>query len=508
MNEVCKETCIIVDRCSQFLQNSGSKLEIDPSQKSRGTLSFLSTLQKTTWTCIVEGVTEYCRIVYDIFPISHKIQVLSSDEAVSNVNNFDEESQTIQHILKGFGDIGPPKKISEWTGPVSIYPGVAEGAEILLAKSTKEISKKVTKRLIVITSLEDESDARSISNVVWELQNEQDKASLCHIDLVVVNISAKGVIINTKKEVSSHLNSTTMTFKTSHCAIKIAKLTRSHYNLHSTIITGIPMKEEQHAGTSANYDVEIIHSAAAHLDADYSGSSPQKRDIASRAPVTLKWCTPKANTMQDLQPCFGAYKVTPSEVNSRPAACLIMFLLQGDVYIHVLASGRSPLEDPPAITEGIGGRVTDYRVNDFGKFMKENRLAPYTTNTEDEPNKKAFARLERYSKHWPTVISDTLIFNMPASLDPLLTLLLKPTLTEDEVQDCKKVIFKLQAMESRSDSLPLPIVTLKGKGTKKEEQYKQVWEELDSYIEGASSTSFMHKKGNRSILRGVIFLRF
>lgn len=301
--------------------------------------------------------------------------------------------------------------------------------------------------------------------------------------------------------------------------MKISKLTRVHYNLHSTIITGIPMKEEQHAGTSANYDVEIIHSAAAHLDADWLAESSSRKDFSSRLPVTLKWCTPKANTIQDLQPCFGAYKVTPSEVNSRPAACLIMFLLQGrtvmleapkksgakvlthmlqchggDVYIHVLASGRSPLEDPPTITEGIGGRVTDYRINDFGKFMKENRLAPYMGSSDQEENKMALSRLERYSKHWPMVISDTLIFNMPASLDPLLTLLLKPTLSEDEVQECKKVIFKLQAMESRSDSLPLPIVTLKGKGTKKEEQYKQVWAELDLYIEGASTTSFMHKK--------------
>ena len=73
MNNICKETCFVVDRCSQFLQNSGSKLEIDSSLKSRGTLSFLSTLQKTTWTCIVEGVSEYCRIVYDIFPDLYKV---------------------------------------------------------------------------------------------------------------------------------------------------------------------------------------------------------------------------------------------------------------------------------------------------------------------------------------------------------------------------------------------------------------------------------------------------
>ena len=39
------------------------------------------------------------------------------------------------------------------------------------------------------------------------------------------------------------------------------------------------------------------------------------------------------------------------------------FFTTGDVYIHVLTSGKSPLEDPPSISEGIGGKVTDYRIN-------------------------------------------------------------------------------------------------------------------------------------------------
>lgn len=40
-----------------------------------------------------------------------------------------------------------------------------------------------------------------------------------------------------------------------------------------------------------------------------------------------------------------------------------LFLVQGDVYIHTLVTGRNPLDDPPSISEGIGGRVTDYRIN-------------------------------------------------------------------------------------------------------------------------------------------------
>lgn len=45
---------------------------------------------------------------------------------------------------------------------------------------------------------------------------------------------------------------------------KLSHLILSHYELSSTTVTGIPMKEEQNASSSANYDVEIFHSLNAH----------------------------------------------------------------------------------------------------------------------------------------------------------------------------------------------------------------------------------------------------
>lgn len=34
----------------------------------------------------------------------------------------------------------------------------------------------------------------------------------------------------------------------------------------------------------------------------------------------------------------------------------------GEIFIHTLVTARSVLEDPPSISEGCGGRVTDYRI--------------------------------------------------------------------------------------------------------------------------------------------------
>ena len=35
----------------------------------------------------------------------------------------------------------------------------------------------------------------------------------------------------------------------------------------------------------------------------------------------------------------------------------------GEIFVHAINTARSLLEDPPSISEGCGGRVTDYSIN-------------------------------------------------------------------------------------------------------------------------------------------------
>ena len=34
-----------------------------------------------------------------------------------------------------------------------------------------------------------------------------------------------------------------------------------------------------------------------------------------------------------------------------------------DIFLHALGINRCPFGDPPSILEGVGGKVTDYRIN-------------------------------------------------------------------------------------------------------------------------------------------------
>jgi hypothetical protein len=40
----------------------------------------------------------------------------------------------------------------------------------------------------------------------------------------------------------------------------------------------------------------------------------------------------------------------------------VVFSHGGEIFIHTLSPARSVLEEPPSISEGPGGRVTDYRI--------------------------------------------------------------------------------------------------------------------------------------------------
>lgn len=133
------------------------------------------------------------------------------------------------------------------------------------------------------------------------------------------------------------------------------------------------------------------------------------------------------------------HRITPVDVNSRPSSCLINFLLNGrsvmlemprkqggkltshmlaahggEIFIHTLCTARSVLEDPPSISEGCGGRVTDYRITDFGQFIQQNKLVPLKRNKPDDmsPIQKMKLRLERQTKVWPMTINSTLLFNL------------------------------------------------------------------------------------------------
>ena len=107
---------------------------------------------------------------------------------------------------------------------------------------------------------------------------------------------------------------------------KLLSLALRHYDLASTTVTGIPMKEEQNASSSANYDVELFHKASAHVkllasnefntivgnsssavgtDALQQWIPQARKEGYEYSTITLKWCTPRNSAQSDLHNCTG-----------------------------------------------------------------------------------------------------------------------------------------------------------------------------------------------------------
>ncbi|XP_014479751.1 PREDICTED: protein asunder homolog isoform X1 [Dinoponera quadriceps] len=547
------KTVFVLDHTPYFGISTECPLEFD-FLKGRGqNLIPLAPICKSLWTTSVEASLEYCRIVWDLFPNGKLIRFVVTDRAAYVLNSWSPSQQNLNHIMNGTAILGVPTKVPEPGEDYSVVHGLrvaigtlTECSEIQHEKRTslnENANNLVNRgRVICITSARDDSNMKSLENIFLNELAQENKTALasdrlvpidyCH--LVILNIFPSNiepqVTSQGPREVSPLLTVEVHSIKASALYSKLSHLILSHYDLASTTVTGIPMKEEQNASSSANYDVEIFHSSAAHAvilrgnpqDSALVKTFRRFEEGSEYETVTLKWCTPRGCSASEMQNCTAMHRITPVDVNSRPSSCLINFLLNGrsvmlemarktggktishllaahggEIFIHTLSTARSVLEDPPSISEGCGGRVTDYRITDFGNLMRSNMLVPLkraSNDSTDGPVEKMRSRLERHTKYWPIAISGTLMFNVKQVIDPLPELMVKEKLTAEEVLQCKQVLFSLLQLEAKHEPLPLPSIGggRGGKGVRKEEHYRVLWEELETFLRHHANNSAAH----------------
>ncbi|KAL0892924.1 hypothetical protein ABMA27_014601 [Loxostege sticticalis] len=541
------KTIFVLDHTPYFGISSDFPIDFDTS-KSRGPGYVpLPPVCKSLWTCSVEAAVEYCRIVWDLFPEGKLVRFVVSDSAAHILNTWAVTQQNLTHILNGLCLVGPVRR-----GAGGDVVGLCAAIEALAEPSPKQTSQPAAERLlqnrgriICITSARDDDSIRSLAGIALNTLIQQNKkasipqpptspdanaptASLvvhyCH--LVIINVTPEKADTRVNNQALTEMGGGLMgveviVSRASNLANLLGRLVLPHYRLATTTVTGIPMKEEQNASSSANYDVEIIHSADAH-----TGLRAAQTAAEALESVVLRWWTPRG-AEGGAGSCSGPlWRVTPADVASRPSACLVNFLLNGRSVTlevpsrkgggrsasHVLAAqggelwigalgGRTPYDDPPALSEGAGGRVTDYRIKEFGALMQQNRLGPLRGSGA---NGRARARLQRHTTYWPLTISSTLIFNLGSVLEPLTRLVVQESLTDEEVDTCRGVLLSLLGMESRHEfpSAQLPS-NMRGKSSgRREEQWRQVWGELEALLRAHGASA-----AHRALLRVLLECR-
>ncbi|XP_039289924.1 integrator complex subunit 13 [Nilaparvata lugens] len=560
------KTLFLLDHTPYFGIPCECLIEFDFT-KSRGPGFIpLAPISKSLWTCSVEAAIEYCRIVWDIFPEGKLVRFVVSDSTAHVLNSWNQSQQNLTHLLSGLSAVGvppshrhtPPNEYTVVHGIRAAVKALSESSEIQHEKrnSLNETASMLLNncRVICLTSARDNISIKSIQEIFLNelVQVNKIAASSDHLipvnncHLVIINVYPNNmenvpVTPHPLREISNLLSCEVHCAKAGgQIASKLSHLILSHYDLASTTVTGIPMKEEQNASSSANYDVEIFHPSQAHtaLLKGHSADVGMIKEGTDYESVTLKWCTPRGCSAAEMHNCTAMFRVTPVDVNSRPSSCLINFLLNGrsvmlemirrgggkmishllaahggEIFIHSLVTGRSILEDPPSISEGCGGRVTDYRITDFGMLMQMNKLFPLRLSEEENkppwPIDKMKERLNRFTKYWPLTISNTSIFNFKMYMEPLLSVMVSESLTDDEVVQCKQCIYTLMTLESKHE--PLQATTAighhghhghRGKGPKRDEQYHKMWNELETYLR-----SHLHSDQHSRVLHCLLECR-
>ncbi|PSN39663.1 Protein asunder [Blattella germanica] len=511
------KTVFVLDHTPYFGISCECMIEFDFT-KSRGpTFIPLAPISKSLWTCSVEAAIEYCRIVWDLFPQGKLIRFVVSDSTAHLLNTWSPQQQNLSHVLNSLSTMGIPPRTHQMV-EYSVIHGLRAAIEALCECSeiqhekrtslTENASKVLNRcRVICLTSARDNSSMKSLEEIFQNVLLQQNKIAagsdhlitVHHCHLVIINVypnnAESQVTGHPPRDLSAILTTEVHSVKAGgQIAAKLSNLILNHYDLGSTTVTGIPMKEEQNASSSANYDVEIFHSSAAHTsilkgNAADSALIRTQREGADYETVTLKWCTPRGCSASEMQNCTAMHRITPVDVNSRPSSCLINFLLNGrsvmlemprkaggkmishllaahggEIFIHTLVTARSVLEDPPSISEGCGGRVTDYRITDFGVLMQNNKLIPIKRRFDETDSETPLSRMRaRY-------------------IDPLPGLLVKEELNDEEVVQCKQVIYSLMSLETKNESLQTPNMGQRGKGPKRDEQYRIMWSELETFL--------------------------
>lgn len=597
-SSLSEKTVFILDRATYFTQvSSGYPIEGDVLDEAKrashvyASQPAIKPFDRSLWTCTVEAVVGYCRLVWDLFtPDQRCISIISAGpykddekvpEVMEKITTWQEQDQNMDNLYKQLGKMSyvhqvvPPKRLIS-TNNISSLPNCGvnsasmikslEQALLDLSLQTTSQTERETKikptpieipkqrsysptenngRIILISSFQSQEaidELIKVFEIKIKERNDAVKealklapeglrlAPINYCDLVLVNtfpIKDDGPCSSIPESSSFRPNMHCKTYSVRsgrNIAGLLNNLCLQHNNLKSTTITGIPMKEEQSTKSSSQYDVEIVHCSSVHEDI-LSTTSPLLKDVVEIIDrngfpcdtFKLSWCTPRSTSVE-LNHCTATSRMTSVDVNSRPSACLINFLLSGrtvmlevfksknfrmtthfltshngELYIHSLPTqqSKSISQDIPPMIEALGGRVQDYRLNDFINFMKQHTLSRCYIN--DDPANRTSKLIKRQTLYWPLTVGHTILLINPVNriLDKLIQAYPKECLNQSDIDESKVCIDQLIKYEKDNAALPsVSIIDIikstntnaKGAGSKLAQLYKLLWNELEYFL--------------------------
>ncbi|CAD6199239.1 unnamed protein product [Caenorhabditis auriculariae] len=333
------------------------------------------------------------------------------------------------------------------------------------------------------------------------------------------------------------------------------------FDMFSTTVTRIPMKEEN--STSMNYDVELFHRRRAH---DLLGELGVLKDNSQKAyartgvayeSIRLAWATAPKNRAFELTfpRTLATSPCTPAEGNSRPASCLINFVMDGRCVMldlektgpmanrtpnvnnylisHTLLkhAGRIYLhaidirEDSSKVKEKAAKAwkstpVDELRVDSLRKLFQQVRLQRPTEDVENIsdlspkwnnlPCGNALRKLQRITRNFEIRKERTFIFQgdiIERHFQPLYQNMMKNTLTQPQMDDCFATIQRLVVTRDQRKAFALPTEQIKTSlvkdMTNKDEQLRVGLAEFARFLAAYANHSDRHLEVFQTYMRSL-----
>ncbi|CAH8543532.1 unnamed protein product [Schistosoma guineensis] len=512
------KTVLVINHTHMVSCFAGDELNLDAGVKFVNTKVIF---QKSIWSNLVEAVIQYCRVVFDIFSTEKPISIVTFDDEEKIHSIWLNEDQNLDTIWNIFSQEGPPKISSLNFLERGSLPGLSSASHLLqmLTPRQKEINSGENKGRVVVLSMSMGNKVLSwIPDILSSLEKPIDTPD--HMDVT----SSEWVFVDLfpASEFSADLNELYpeqlelpnnidpnarhrffyhKLLATSHELYQgLMRLAECHYNLSSTLVQDIPMKEEANVNSgSSMYGVEILHRAEVHdmlkrrgiyekllvrTDSENNKSISRPHSGFSKT-LGIKWVTPKTSDTNFLRFAVATYRVTLADVCHRASTCLAQFVLGGRsvalahrlqssfpalpndsnlltscstdeallltchgsvMYIHVLGTifpmthpQNIPLTSNPNLTPG------DYRIQAFiDQILRPSRLAPASArlNYSVFPKERAQQHIERQTRYWPLTESQTLLDKTKLAA-PIFENLPKEYLEPSEISACEESIVNI-----------------------------------------------------------------
>nr|CDJ93874.1 Protein of unknown function DUF2151 domain containing protein [Haemonchus contortus] len=590
---------VVLDHGPRFARKAGNPLSITLKESSVNRT--VGKCDKSLWTWCVEATLELHRTVSDLFseerdPSSARLMRLVLADFVGRVlqPRWGTQLVTQQELLASLSAIGLPSTNDE--GESLALSGVTLAIEALSqlseaqmkgekseASSEKESSvvkersnfsrvpkcwdgpststipsesdRKVVENcgsVVVFTAYTQDEQLTELENEVADMINSrnriikslQDSTFSClnHVKLYIINVypadQPSQVTSKSFREISNAMSSCILSRSAGVELISaIHSVAIDIYDLVSTTVSGIPMKEEAQQGQPAvaiNYDVELLHRREAHAELerlglvtansveDVTGSLMVFSGNATYPTTRLVWATPvpKGRWNMGRNVMLEINHVAKSEgLLGNVGAKLIAHTLiahGGHIYIHANDLGPHKLLDAQDVREKMKlKRTANARVPDFISLMKESTLrmsndvdkkvTPPATNVLCAQPRRHLLRVTRY---WPLRFDRTFIYNIPKRFDAFFTIMRQPQLSTVDVDKCKQVIHQLVALKDSKERLLDGYVAtrLLTDSNSRDEQLQVCFAEIARHLANYANHSEKHNEVIIQILKSSVLI--